>query len=67
MVRIVLPWYDGKLYFFSSFFPKQNSNQLSLGQFLFEINRPSIRREILRKLCASHHVFSITQRQKFTG
>ena len=41
--------------------------QLSLRQFLFEVNRVSVRGEIFEKLCISHHVFSITQRQKFTG
>ena len=42
----------------------------SLRQFLFEINRRSIHGDILKKLCTSHHVFSIysiTQKQKFTG
>ena len=36
-------------------FETKFSIQLDLRQFLFEVNRTSIRGEILKNLCASHH------------
>ena len=41
--------------FFNFFLETKFSIELSLRQFLFEVNRLSIRGGILGKLCASHH------------
>ena len=40
--------------FCNSFLETKVSIQLGLRQFLFEVNRISIRGDILEKLCASH-------------
>ena len=41
--------------FFNFFLETKFSIQLRLRQFLFEVNRVSIRGDVLIKLCASHH------------
>ena len=53
LVFAIVRWY---VQVFSTFFSKKKySIQKCLGQFLFEVNRVSIRREIPKKLCASHY------------
>ena len=53
--------------FFNLFLETKFPIQLSLRQFFFEVNRINIRGDIPKKPYTSHHVFSHTQIQKFTG
>ena len=64
VVFAMVRWYVN---FFNFFLETNFSIQLSLRQFLFEVNRISNNGDNLKKLYTNHHVFSITGREKFTG
>ena len=51
IIRILVQYYFSSTFFLETKF----SIQSGLSQFLFEVNRASIRGEILKKLCGSHH------------